>query len=62
MNEDLYRLAMLGLCVVFMPLAAYHRFRAHTGEKLDRWQEGTVILFGLRLTGVVLAAAGLKLG
>lgn len=42
-----------------MPVGAYHRFRAHTGEKLDRWQEGALILFGLRLLGLAMLACGL---
>jgi protein-S-isoprenylcysteine O-methyltransferase Ste14 len=52
------RLAMLAIGLLFMPIGAYHRFRAHTGEPLDRWQEGSLILFGLRLSGLVLFAAG----
>ena len=51
MNDDLsFRWAFLFMAATFMPLGLYHRLRAHTGERLDRWQEGAFILFGLRLT------------
>jgi protein-S-isoprenylcysteine O-methyltransferase Ste14 len=39
------------------PLAAFafaHRLSAHTGEPLDRRQEGLAILIGLRVTGVAM--------
>lgn len=35
-----------------LPVAFYSRRRSHTGEKLDRWQEGGFILLGLRLGGI----------
>ena len=35
-----------------LPFALYHRIQSHTGEKLDRWQEGAFIRFGLRLSAV----------
>jgi len=36
-----------------MPIGIYHRWRARTGEKLDRRQEGLFIAITLRLLGVV---------
>lgn len=57
-DDDLFRVILFVLAAVFMPIGFYHRLRAHTGERLDRWQEGVVILFGLRLTGLVVFAAG----
>ncbi len=51
-NDDLFRLILLVIFMAFLPFAVYHRVRSHTGEKLDRWQEGAVILFGLRLGSV----------
>jgi hypothetical protein len=48
-HDDLFRLILIGNFVLFLPFALYHRVRSNTGEKLDRWQEGAVILFGLRL-------------
>lgn len=54
MEDDLFRLVLVGLAVIFMPLGLYHRFRSYTGETIDRWQEGVLILFGLRLTALVV--------
>ncbi len=51
-HDDLFRLVTLAVIAVFLPFALYHRLRSHTGERLDRWQEGVVILFGLRLSGL----------
>lgn len=58
-DDNTFRLALLILAAIFMPLGLYHRIRAHTGEKLDRWQEGAFILFGLRLTALVTFTGGL---
>src|SRR5436190_7261302 len=58
-HDDPFRLALIALAAVFMPIGLYHRRRAHTGEKIDRWQEGVVILFGLRLTAAAAFASGL---
>jgi protein-S-isoprenylcysteine O-methyltransferase Ste14 len=57
-DDDTFRLALLLFAATFMPLGLYHRFRSHTGEKLDRWQEGMFILFGLRLTALVAFVGG----
>src|SRR5688572_27462282 len=60
MNDDgIFRLMLILVAVIFMPLGLYHRIRSHTGEKLDRWQEGAFVLFGLRLTGIVMFAGGI---
>lgn len=59
MNDDTFRLLLLIVALTFMPLGLYHRIRSHTGEKLDRWQEGVFILFGLRLTALVLFVGGI---
>ena len=50
--DDLFRLIFLAILVGFLPFALYHRIRSITSEKLDRWQEGAFILFGLRLSGL----------
>ena len=51
--DDLFRLIFLVILVSFLPFGLYHRIRSNTTrEKLDRWQEGTFILFGLRLSGL----------
>jgi protein-S-isoprenylcysteine O-methyltransferase Ste14 len=53
MDEDhSFCLVLLPWAVSLMLIAAYHRLRAHTGEKLDRRQEGIFILVTLRLAGV----------
>ncbi|MCI0744601.1 MAG: isoprenylcysteine carboxylmethyltransferase family protein [Verrucomicrobia subdivision 3 bacterium] len=53
MSDDrLFRLILLAGFVIFMPIGIYHRLKAHTGEKLDRRQEGLFILVTLRLAGV----------
>ena len=57
-DDDVFRFAMIAICVVFMPLGLYYRIRSYTGEKIDRWQEGGFILFGLRLTALTVVAAG----
>ncbi len=38
-----------------LPFGVYYRARSATREKLDRWQEGALILFGLRLGAVPMA-------
>ena len=52
-DDELFRWAFVAILVAFLPFALYHRIRSNlTGEKLDRWQEGAFILFGLRLSGL----------
>ena len=58
-DDDYFRVAIVVWAAVFGPAGAYHRIRAHTGEKIDRWQEGVFIVFGLRPTAAALFAAWL---
>src|SRR6185295_7780703 len=51
-ENELFRLILLFGFVIFMPIGIYHRFKARTGEKLDRRQEGLFILVTLRLAGI----------
>ena len=52
-HDDLFRLIFLAMFVGFLPFALFHRIRSNGGgERLDRWQEGAFILFGLRLSGL----------
>ncbi|MEZ5941639.1 MAG: isoprenylcysteine carboxylmethyltransferase family protein [Planctomycetaceae bacterium] len=52
-SEELFRRIFVAILVVFLPFGLYHRIRSNSsGEKLDRWQEGSFILFGLRLGGL----------
>jgi protein-S-isoprenylcysteine O-methyltransferase Ste14 len=54
MNDDqLFRLMLLVGFAFLLPVGIYHRLKSHTGEKLDRRQEGRFILIGLRLLGMV---------
>jgi protein-S-isoprenylcysteine O-methyltransferase Ste14 len=57
-DDHLFRWILLGGMALVFPLALYHRLRAHTGEKLDRRQEGWFILLTLRPVGL-LGMAGL---
>ncbi len=60
MSSDFpFRVALIVFAAIFLPLGAYHRIRAHTGEKIDRWQEGVFILFGLRLTALAAFVGGM---
>jgi len=48
MTDNQARLILLLGFAVVMPIGIYHRFKAHTGERLDRRQEGWPILLSLR--------------
>ncbi len=58
-NDNLFRLILLAIFVTLLPFALYHRIRSMTKEKLDRWQEGPFILFGLRLSAVPCFIGGI---
>jgi len=55
MNQDLtFRVVLIGGFLILFPIAVYHRLKSQaTGERLDRRQEGLVILLTLRPVGVV---------
>jgi len=55
MNHDqIFRMVLIVGSLIFLPITAYHRLKSQaTGEKLDRRQEGSFILFTLRPVGVV---------
>jgi protein-S-isoprenylcysteine O-methyltransferase Ste14 len=53
-DDNTFRLAYLAVVAVFLPFGLYYRIRSVTTEGLDRWQEGAFILFGLRLTALVM--------
>lgn len=57
-DDNIFRLVVVVMIAVFGPLAFYHRRRSTTDEKLDRWLEGFVILFGLRLSAVPVFVSG----
>jgi protein-S-isoprenylcysteine O-methyltransferase Ste14 len=51
--DERFRWIFVAILVAFLPFGLYHRIRSNlSGEKLDRWQEGAFILFGLRLSGL----------
>lgn len=58
-DDNTFRWAMIAICLFFMPIGLYFRIRTYTGEKIDRRQEGMVILVGLRLCGVILFSSAL---
>lgn len=56
MNDDqTFRLALLTIVALALPIAVYHRLRSHSSrEKLDRRQEGWFILLTLRPLGLAM--------
>lgn len=58
--DELFRWIFVAILVGFLPFGLYHRIRSNqTREKLDRWQEGAFILFGLRLGGLPWFVGGI---
>lgn len=55
-EDDVFRVTLLVSGGLFAPIAVYRRARSITEERLDRWQEGAIILFGLRLGALPMAA------
>jgi protein-S-isoprenylcysteine O-methyltransferase Ste14 len=53
MTDDLARIILVVGFAVVMPVGLYHRVRSHTGERLDRRQEGWLILLSLRPLALV---------
>ncbi len=52
-DDQLFRLILIASALVVFPVAIYHRLKSQaTGEPLDRWQEGALILFTLRPIGL----------
>lgn len=58
-DDNTFRLMLLVVVASFAPFAVYGRIRSVTNERLDRWQEGVFILFGLRLGAVPIFLAGI---
>jgi protein-S-isoprenylcysteine O-methyltransferase Ste14 len=48
MTDDLARIILLVGIALVMPVGLYYRVRSHTDERLDRRQEGWLILLSLR--------------
>ena len=58
-DDNLLRLILLLCFAAVLPFALYYRIRSITNERLDRWQEGAFILFGLRLSGIPCLIGGI---
>jgi len=56
MTDDLARIILLVGFAVVAPVGLYHRLRARTDEKLDRRQEGWLVLLTLRPVAVAFMA------
>ena len=56
MTDSLARIILLVGFVVFAPIGIYHRLRSRTDERLDRRQEGWLILLSLRLLALAFMA------
>ena len=52
--ETPFRVALTAVFVVTMAIVLYHRFKARTGEPIDRRQEGLLLAVTLRLSGLAL--------
>ena len=51
--EQTFRTILIVGSLLLFPIALYHRIKSQaTGESLDRWQEGRLILFTLRPIGI----------
>lgn len=48
-NDDVFRWVLILAFVLVLSVGVYHRFKAATSEKLDRGQEGLVLLISIRL-------------
>ncbi len=55
-DDDTFRIVLLAGMLIVLPIAAWHRVRSATGEKLDRRQEGLFILLTLRPLGLAMIA------
>jgi protein-S-isoprenylcysteine O-methyltransferase Ste14 len=56
MTENAFRWAAIAIFGGFAAFGISHRWKVTTSEKLDRWQEGALILFGLRLGSIPMLA------
>lgn len=52
-DDQLFRWILVLEFALLLPVGFYHRFRAATSEKLDRRQEGLVLLISIRLFGLL---------
>ena len=52
-EEQTFRIILFISLAVFLPVGIYHRLKSHTTERLDRRQEGVLMLVSLRLCGLL---------
>ena len=52
-EEQTFRIILFISLAVFLPVGIYHRLKTHTTERLDRRQEGVLMLVSLRLCGLL---------
>jgi protein-S-isoprenylcysteine O-methyltransferase Ste14 len=52
-GDDLFRVLFLLAIAALLPFGLYYRIRSQTDEKLDRRQEGMLILVGLRASAAL---------
>ena len=53
-EEQTFRIILFICLAVFLPVGIYHRLKSHaTRERLDRRQEGVLMLVSLRLCGLL---------
>ena len=60
-DDELFRWILIAGFFLTLPIGIYHRFRAHTGEPLDRRQEGWFIFLSVRILGGLGMLAALVL-
>lgn len=54
-QEATFRIAFIAGFAAVLAIGLYHRMRSWASrEPLDRWQEGAVLLFSLRIAGLIL--------
>lgn len=58
-DDNIFRWMLTIVVAIFGPIAVSYRLRSLTDEKLDRWQEGVLILFGLRLSAMPCFVGGI---
>jgi protein-S-isoprenylcysteine O-methyltransferase Ste14 len=52
-HDQTFRAVLIAASLLLFPVGIYHRVKSQsTGESLDRWQEGHLILFTLRPIGI----------
>ena len=52
-DDETFRRVLLFAVAILLPVGIYHRWKAATSEKLDRLQEGLVLLISIRLLALI---------